>query len=98
MADYRNYRDIVLNLDDLGWKLKGLPTAYDNDQFELNKRVELEHIREGINLILSSTNVHHDHWCPDSDYLLVTEYDAEAKSCQCNQRATRTPDPDLLPF
>ncbi len=31
--------------------------------FELAREVELAHIRDGINLIFSSTNVKREHWC-----------------------------------
>lgn len=71
MAHYQHYRDLTLALDDLAADLESLLTAYDNERFELNKSLELARAHEGVNLILSSTNVRRGHCCPDADSRFV---------------------------
>ena len=100
MAHYQHYRDRTLALDDLAADLESLLTAYDNERFELNKSLELARAHEGVNLILSSTNVRRGHCCPDADSRFITEYDREARACRCDQDATPpipTEDPLLRP-
>lgn len=99
MAHYQHYRDLTLALDDLAADLESLLTAYDNERFELNKSLELARAHEGVNLILSSTNVRRGHCCPDADSRFVTEYDREARACRCDQRdAGILHDQNPLPF
>ena len=89
----------TLALDDLAADLESLLTAYDNERFELNKSLELARAHEGVNLILSSTNVRRGHCCPDADGRFVTEYDREARACRCDQRAAGIlHDQNPLPF
>ena len=84
---------------DLAADLESLLTAYDNERFELNKSLELARAHEGVNLILSSTNVRRGHCCPDADGRFVTEYDREARACRCDQRdAGILHDQNPLPF
>ena len=61
MAHYEHYRELARVLDDEGWRIRVMPTAYDNQPFELARKVELGHIQEGINLIFSSTSVRRGH-------------------------------------
>ena len=99
MTHYSQYRALTLSLDDWAAKLESLPTAYDNDEFELAKSVELARCREGINLLLSSTNVTKGHQCPGAASRLTTEHDPEFKNCRCQDRpADQLQDPNLLPF
>ena len=97
MAHYQHYRDRTLALDDLAADLESLLTAYDNERFELNKSLELARAHEGVNLILSSTNVRRGHCCPDADGRFVTEYDREARACRCDQRDAAEPNRKSAP-
>ena len=83
MAHYEHYRKIARALDDEGWRIRVMHTAYNNQPFELARKVELECIKDSINLIFSTTGVKPGHWCLDADNLLVTEYDDEEAGCRC---------------
>ena len=99
MANYRDFRPITRALDDEGWHLMTIRNPSNSPQVELQRDTQLERVREGINLIFSSTNVTRGHWCLDSDNLLVTEYDEEEIACRCVGPAPATVERPLpLPF
>lgn len=76
---YSAYRHLIYKLDDEAWKI----TVDAKTDFELQRTPCMAIINEGMNLIFQSLCIYRWHWCPDWDFLLITEYDDEWEACTC---------------
>ena len=99
MANYTDYREIMVDFDYEHWALYPkalLPKLYPQ------AAARVEDLSFGLNSISQLCNVQKGHQCPQSEFRFITEYDAEMSACTCDQypahaASVRTPQDQAPP-
>ena len=82
MANYREFRNLILDLDQEAWRI--YPKAL-MPQLYPQETARYEDLRFGLTTITALCGIEDAHWCPDWDFLLICDQDPEIDACTCRK-------------